>query len=87
MTIFANPPQRLHPCRQLLVTIILAITLKHYKRSRENKKIITPKKRKGKQMKAKKIASVLMLIGMFAVVALLSSCEKDVDQPVVVPTC
>ena len=31
-------------------------------------------------MKAKKIASVLMLIGMFAVVALLSSCEKDVCE-------
>ena len=31
-------------------------------------------------MKAKKIASVLMLIGMFAVVALLSSCEKSDDE-------
>lgn len=31
-------------------------------------------------MKAKKIASVLMLIGMFAVVALLSSCDKSDDE-------
>ena len=35
-------------------------------------------------MKAKKIASVLMLIGMFAVVVLLSSCEKQEVEEVVV---
>ena len=35
-------------------------------------------------MKAKKIASVLMLIGMFVVVALLSSCEKQEVEEVVV---
>ena len=35
-------------------------------------------------MKAKKIASVLMLIGMFVVVALLSSCEKQEMEEVVV---
>jgi len=34
-------------------------------------------------MKAKKIASVLMLIGMFAVVALLSSCEKQEVEEVI----
>ena len=35
-------------------------------------------------MEAKKIASVLMLIGMFVVVALLSSCEKQEVEEVVV---
>ena len=61
--------------------IILAITFKNIiSTSAFIIKYKQVKKRKGKKMKAKKIASVLMLIGMFVVVALLSSCDKGDEQ-------